>query len=438
MLIEERARIRERRQLVVRLSTAPDGLPLVLAIDRGTPPETLLTPVARAIGNEQQPGEWTGRLASLAEEVRGIVDDRQFLEASVPDDEAGQWYLTWSNVRELCGPTLTERLLGVVANPAPWVPPDDVGTKMLDTRAVLVSEEQEEKIREREELSGTKLAIELESDRLGLARVSRQSKEDPRLERAWLAESAVDIPGAMFEARAAGQIMMSGAFGEAYTEARRQLESRDCSWVLVVPGRELLRLAVTLTRALARHHESGLVHADLKPANMLIRDNAVLPIDSLRVPIDEVSPGLSHDYAAPEQILGETVTPRTDQYAFGVLLTNFVDGLLYGQEVQFRIPVGVRRLEQFTLLKDPGVYIPNLGDDGPGREGLTSLKAIIRQCLAFKPEERHESMNALGDKLEGWLGKYELGMTRECDLSFGSLMPAEELGSVWVAHDVHP
>ena len=153
MLIEERARIRERRQLVVRLSTAPDGLPLVLAIDRGTPPETLLTPVARAIGNEQQPGEWTGRLASLAEEVRGIVDDRQFLEASVPDDEAGQWYLTWSNVRELCGPTLTERLLGVVANPAPWVPPDDVGTKMLDTRAVLVSEEQEEKIREREELS---------------------------------------------------------------------------------------------------------------------------------------------------------------------------------------------------------------------------------------------------------------------------------------------
>ena len=59
---------------------------------------------------------------------------------------------------------------------------------------------------------------------------------------------------------------------------------------------------------------------------MLIRDNAVLPIDSLRVPIDEVSPGLSHDYAAPEQIEGLRPTPACDVWAFGVVLYEAATG----------------------------------------------------------------------------------------------------------------
>jgi hypothetical protein len=90
------------------------------------------------------------------------------------------------------------------------------------------------------------------------------------------------------------------------------------------------RWARPLARALARVHARGLVHADVKPANVLLR----LPNDpvlgdfgsarSIGAPSDGGSPG----YVSPERLAGRKSDPRDDVYGFGRVLEDVLHRLV--------------------------------------------------------------------------------------------------------------
>ena len=79
------------------------------------------------------------------------------------------------------------------------------------------------------------------------------------------------------------------------------------------------RWALPLARALARFHASGLVHLDVKPANVLLRelDDPVLTDFGLARRVGQASPGGSAGYVAPERLLGEPASFGDDVYGFG-------------------------------------------------------------------------------------------------------------------------
>lgn len=83
------------------------------------------------------------------------------------------------------------------------------------------------------------------------------------------------------------------------------------------PSRLLPVLDQTL-KALAHAHGSGLLHLDLKPSNLLWRDDAVVIAD---FGLARRQPGsISHvsaEFAAPEQLADEPTGPWTDLYALG-------------------------------------------------------------------------------------------------------------------------
>ncbi len=90
-------------------------------------------------------------------------------------------------------------------------------------------------------------------------------------------------------------------------------------------GEARLRLVLGVARGLASVHRAGLVHGDVRPANVLLDagGNAKL-IDfgharAARAPSRR--PGLLADpwYAAPEQVRGEVATPASDVFALGLL-----------------------------------------------------------------------------------------------------------------------
>ncbi|MDP1819414.1 MAG: protein kinase [Acidimicrobiales bacterium] len=93
-------------------------------------------------------------------------------------------------------------------------------------------------------------------------------------------------------------------------------------------------LAAQVAEALDAAHRAGLVHRDVKPANVLLSDDGRVKVADFGIAkavadADLTQPGLmvgTAKYLAPEQVRGEPVDPRTDIYSLGVVLYEMLCG----------------------------------------------------------------------------------------------------------------
>jgi serine/threonine protein kinase len=169
------------------------------------------------------------------------------------------------------------------------------------------------------------------------------------------------------------------------------------------PHRRAARIACDLADALAYAHEHGIVHRDVKPANILIdhQGRANLMDFGLARRQGSVGPG-SPDrtgsivgtpaYLAPEQAHGvaNDVLPAADQYSLGVVLYE----LLCGRPPFIGPPPLV--LSHAIQRKPPRPRSMN-------PEVPPTLEALCLKAMAKRPEERFTSCRALADELRRWL-----------------------------------
>ncbi len=99
------------------------------------------------------------------------------------------------------------------------------------------------------------------------------------------------------------------------------------------PG-EAVGLVVQACQGLAHAHAAGLVHRDVKPQNLLLRDDGVLKVADFGIARAAETTALTQvgtvlgtaAYLSPEQALGEQVTPAADVYALGAVLYELLAG----------------------------------------------------------------------------------------------------------------
>jgi serine/threonine-protein kinase len=157
------------------------------------------------------------------------------------------------------------------------------------------------------------------------------------------------------------------------------------------------RLMRTVAEALDYAHSLGVLHLDLKPANVLLDEGGVphvadfglaRRIDSaLALDSDEVSGTPS--YMAPEQAQArvQKITSATDIWGLGAILYELVT-----QQPPFRAESAQATLKLVVQgsVQRPRLLAPHVPTD---------LEAIILKCLARNPAERYRSARELADDL---------------------------------------
>jgi hypothetical protein len=154
---------------------------------------------------------------------------------------------------------------------------------------------------------------------------------------------------------------------------------------------DLVRGMISLTDKIDELHKKGLIHGDLNPKNILTLKDGFFPIDPINIPIGTVSPGLTPNYCAPEQVLRKKVNQSTDIYNLGLILIMITEGILYGKVDKFVFPSSRSELEEAVLLVDPKIYF-NPGDSTLRGNSVRHWTEFIEKCIKFEQEDRFSNI----------------------------------------------
>jgi serine/threonine protein kinase/TolB-like protein/Tfp pilus assembly protein PilF len=162
-----------------------------------------------------------------------------------------------------------------------------------------------------------------------------------------------------------------------------------------LPVEEALRYAEQIAGALAAAHEAGVVHRDVKPANVMVTGEGevkLLDFGLARLAeatrLTEAGRQLGTiSYMSPEQARGEEVGPAADVWALGALLYEMVAG-----ERPFQ---GERRAAVLhAVLREEPAPLTECRPDVPA-----ALAQVAGRCLEKDPADRYGSAAALREDL---------------------------------------
>ncbi|MEI9947417.1 MAG: protein kinase [Pseudomonadota bacterium] len=129
---------------------------------------------------------------------------------------------------------------------------------------------------------------------------------------------------------------------------------------------------VQVCHALSAAHQLGIVHRDLKPGNIFINEDGSIKVLDFGMSKLGESESLTQDgytlgtpeYMAPEQCIGAPVDPRTDLYAFGVLMYEALTGDLpiRGRNRRELLELHQREIPRPLRVARPDLQIPEALD----------------------------------------------------------------------------
>ena len=221
---------------------------------------------------------------------------------------------------------------------------------------------------------------------MALKLIAPEYAEDPVFRRRFLKEprmaAALDHPNVVpiYEAREHG--------GQLYL-AMRYVAGEDLKTRIARAGplapQQTIGVLAQVADALDAAHRRGLVHRDVKPANILLDEDghAYLTDFGITKSVSSDSTATEHvvgtlDYLAPERIRGEEVDGRVDEYALACVLAECLAGT----------PPFRRESEAETMWA-------HLQSDRPRLPGHPGLDPVLAKGLAMEPQHRYATCTQL-------------------------------------------
>ena len=175
----------------------------------------------------------------------------------------------------------------------------------------------------------------------------------------------------------------------------------------VLPPDAVAVIGAAVARGLSHAHERGIVHRDVKPANILVSRGGDVkvfdfgiaqrtakvdePVSLSPLRLENIAAFGTPAYMAPEQILGEGVDARSDLFSLGVVLYQ----LLCGARPFERGDEADQRPAAHRIRRDPAIPLHRRAPEVPA-----ALERIVMRAIQKLPADRFHTADAMAEQLE--------------------------------------
>ncbi len=157
---------------------------------------------------------------------------------------------------------------------------------------------------------------------------------------------------------------------------------------------QALDIAIQFAWGLAYAHEQGLVHRDVKPANVLLDPDGTVKVTDFG--LAKAGRGMTPEYASPEQIDARSpldeLTPQADIWSWGLSIL----AMFAGRPFWVKTPGGSWGRFAMQALDH---YLSGNLDDPAIAEMPASLETLLRSCFQSEPARRPGSMMKVAEAL---------------------------------------
>lgn len=164
--------------------------------------------------------------------------------------------------------------------------------------------------------------------------------------------------------------------------------------------RQAVRIFRRVAEGLSHMHGRGYVHADLKPSNILVTDDERVKIIDLGqgCKIGTVKSRIqgTPGYMAPEQAHRQSITPKTDIYNLGATMY----WVLVREVIPTALPPKDEAGSLFSGALDAEMVQPPIPPHKKNPRVHPLLSQQILDCVKIDPDDRPESMDFVGTRLE--------------------------------------
>ncbi|PJF36944.1 MAG: hypothetical protein CUN49_02770 [Candidatus Thermofonsia Clade 1 bacterium] len=188
------------------------------------------------------------------------------------------------------------------------------------------------------------------------------------------------------------RLLRGGSLGDRIRQRRAQENT-------LLSLSEIADILKKVGSALDYAHRQNIIHRDVKPSNIMFDENGTpyLVDFGIAKPLDIASqmtvPGTSMGtvaYMAPEQWRGETLTPKVDQYALGLVVYTLVTG-----RMPFDVPVDTPYALMHKHLHEYPLPAHELRKGAP-----PAISEVIARAIAKDPDERYDTIGEFAEEFQ--------------------------------------
>lgn len=159
---------------------------------------------------------------------------------------------------------------------------------------------------------------------------------------------------------------------------------------------QIIQLTEQIAGALDHAHQSGIIHRDVKPSNILMDGDWVLLSDfglakMIAAPSELTGTGVgigTPAYMSPEQAKGEKIDHRTDIYSLGIILFEMLTGQV-PHKAETPLATAVKRINE--PLPSPRSLNPDIPE---------AVEQVLLKALAMAPAQRYDSAGEMATALQ--------------------------------------